>query len=294
MSQSRLKNRGVALILVLMMTAILGLLILQIGLNAKENVGKAQTLLDRVSLDLELRSREAALYYSLLTQPLGIEPNSADAYAKAWGFRGEEFSVDGATFRIQDLAGLLPFPAPQSSLDEISQYLTVIGVEGSRKEQILKSLREIQLIRLSGGDAVPLPLQSFGELSAIPELTETEAARLSRDVTLFPLGLFNPNTAPRTVLATKFQSESADILIGLRQQADLDLDAIQRITGQELGETLTFWSGPAFRIDARVERAGLVAHRETTLLVLPHESDPLIIWGQRRMQGRELDGDSVK
>jgi hypothetical protein len=149
-------------------------------------------------------------------------------------------------------------------------------------------LRAMQFVRLDNGQLVPLPLQSFGELLNNTELRSDEISRLSRDVTLFPVSLFNPDTSPISVLEAKFGEESASLLEELRQRRGLDSEDVLRITGQELSETLTFWPGPAFRVDARVEKFGLVAHRETTVMIMPHELEPIIMAGQRRLQGEDL------
>ena len=57
------RQQGVALIMVLMITGILGLLMLQIGLTAREHVARAQKLLDRAEATLRLQSRESAMVY---------------------------------------------------------------------------------------------------------------------------------------------------------------------------------------------------------------------------------------
>ena len=52
-------NSGVALILVLMVTAILGILMLQIGLTARDQLRQTETLQFRAEASLALHSRES-------------------------------------------------------------------------------------------------------------------------------------------------------------------------------------------------------------------------------------------
>ena len=121
------RERGIALIQVLLVAGIIGLLMLQIGLTAREQVAHAQALADRSELQLAAQSREAALTYTLLTEPLVRVPDSKNPYAAAWNFHGEPFTVDGVTFTIQDESGKMQVPWLDSR--DFEALLLDLGVE---------------------------------------------------------------------------------------------------------------------------------------------------------------------
>ena len=105
------REQGIALIQVLLVTGIIALLMLQMGLTAREQVARAQALADRAEVQLAAQSRESALLYTLLTEQLVRVPDSENPYVAAWNFHGEPFTVDGITFsdpgRIGAHAGAL-------------------------------------------------------------------------------------------------------------------------------------------------------------------------------------------
>ncbi len=115
---------------------------LQMGLTAREQVARAQALADRAELQLAAQSRESALLYSLLTEPLVQDPESDNPYAAAWNFRGVPFVVDGITFTIQDESGRLRVP-DQGGAD-FEQLLLGLGVAPDRAHRLTRELMELQ------------------------------------------------------------------------------------------------------------------------------------------------------
>ena len=88
------RDQGIALIQVLLVTGIIALLMLQMGLTAREQVARAQALVDRAEVQLAAQSRESALLYTLLTELLVRVPDSEIPYVAAWNFHGEPFTVE--------------------------------------------------------------------------------------------------------------------------------------------------------------------------------------------------------
>ncbi|MCH8072964.1 MAG: hypothetical protein IIA09_13530, partial [Proteobacteria bacterium] len=143
------RQRGVALVQVLLVTTIIMLLVMQLSLTAAEQVRRAQALQDRSEAALYLHSREVALFYTLLTESLLPSPGSGNPYAASWNFHGEPFVVDGLEITLQDQSGLMRFPL--SGVTDFEKLLTVLGLGLTRAREIAEGLAHWLGITLSGG-----------------------------------------------------------------------------------------------------------------------------------------------
>jgi general secretion pathway protein K len=224
-------QRGTALILVLMITFILGLLMLQMSLTAREQVARAQLLADRAEAELRAGSREVALTFTLLTEPWAGSVAADNPYAAAWNFRGQPFTVDGITYRMQDVSGLLAVPlyGAQAFVD----LLVALGVEPPRATRLGQQLIALQgaptgLPRLGDfasaataaatrPDGWPaFPLQSLEELRGLKDMDAALFARLEPLLTLYPTQGFNPLTAPAELLAARLPPSELQGVLEMR------------------------------------------------------------------------------
>jgi general secretion pathway protein K len=283
------RQRGIALILVLMVTGILGLLMLQVGLTAREQVSRAQRLSDRADAVLRAHSREVALAHTLLTRPWLVSPDRAQAsdnpYAAAWNFHGAPFTVDGATFEIQDVSGLLGVPQPGGSPQAFVALLEQLGVERGRAVRLGEQLMAAQGADRASRSAAGFPLQSLAQLRDLPDMDEALYARVEPLLTLYPAPGFNPLTAPPELLAIRFGSSRLEGLLQLRAQNALTEGRLFALTGVSADEVTTMYPGPAFRIRYAFEHAGIDLRRETTVLLRPYEAEPFAVWSQSSARG---------
>lgn len=280
--------------LVLAITGVLSLLILQIGLSARQQVAQAQSLLDRSEAELRLHSREAALLYSLLTR---VKSSAAQGdrvslvgenpYAAAWNFRGDSFEIDGAVVRLQDMNGLLPAPTA-NSVDRDFRYfaalLEALGTDSSQADQAARALQQ------SLSTTPRSSLQSFKELPLITGLSINVTERLEEGMTLYPTGMFNPGTAPPPVLAVKYGSSLLESLISTRDQGLLDPGRLEAITGESIDDmSTTFDVGPGYRLDITVAFRGIRLRRESVWTVRPaSQVSPLELWSYRDREPVDL------
>lgn len=271
-------QRGVALILVLMITGVLGLLLLQIGLTAKEHTARAQRLLERAETDLKLRSVNAELLLAMATESWGFNPNTPpkSPYAQLWNFRGQPFSVGDGTISVQDLAGLIPLPQPGGNTDGLFLALQNIGVPPERARVAVAALQKMQ------GPPEMIPLQDFFELGPVGELHMDEIERLRQIATLYPSLTFNPASAPAASLAVRFSGSSLTGLEALRERGELDESGFFSVTGLGGDEFISFFPGPGFRINTRVSLRSSQAAEELTVTVDPYATEPFVVWSRRR------------
>lgn len=100
------RQSGIALVQVLLISALLLLLVVQLSLTAKTSVNLAIQLKEKSQASIKAQDQFANAQYALLTQE--------KSYSLVWnngvvtGFSGSEFAVEsGVTVRLQDLSGYL-------------------------------------------------------------------------------------------------------------------------------------------------------------------------------------------
>ena len=272
------KARGVALILVLMVTGVLSLLILQISLTTREHVSRSQRLLYRAEAYFGLQSANASLMFAMATQPWSRRANaeSENEFASRWNFRGTPFEVGGVAVSIQDLSGLWPYPQPGGSTAGFASALVAAGLD--------QDTARLVVARVGASQAHPnlVPLQDPYELGLIGGLSAEAVAKVTSIATLYPTRAFNPATAPLGALAARFSGSQLQGLISLREQNQLDETSFFGVTGLGGDEFITFFPGPGFRISTTVSFGRVSAFEEVSLSIDPYATEPFVIWSRRR------------
>ena len=293
------RQRGIALIQVLLIAGIIGLLMMQLGLTAREQVSRAKRLDDRATLELAALSRESALVYTLLTEPWVGNPDSANPYAAAWNFSGQPFTVDEITFTLQDESGRLRVPLYGAV--EFAQVLAGLGVDRDRARRIGAQLMDLQgasagLAPLGGdldrgmpGRDFGYPLQDLAELKLLPDMSEELYLRLRPLLTLYPTPGFNPMTAPPDLLRAQLSDSQLQGLTDARSAGELDMLTLMKITGVQPDEMTVFSPGPAVEVSLRIERGDSRIERRSTIIVRPYQIVPVAVW---QRSGNEDQGST--
>jgi|OpeIllAssembly_1097287.scaffolds.fasta_scaffold00135_8 general secretion pathway protein K len=291
------RERGIALIQVLLVTGIIALLMLQMGLTAREQVARAQALVDRAEVQLAAQSRESALLYTLLTEPRLRIPDSENPYVAAWNFHGEPFTVDGITFSIQDESGRMRVPLLDSR--DFESMLHGMGVEPDRAKILGRELLTLQgavpIQRVLGekaarqGSVAPgrYPLQDLSELRLLPSMDEELYRRLRPLLTLYPTPGFNPLTARSVLLHARMTKSQVTGVVDARGKGALDAGTLWKLTGAQADEETVLLPGPGLTVHLEMELRGRRAVRTTTVSVRPYTSEPLGVW--QRSTGRDRD-----
>ncbi|NJD31539.1 MAG: general secretion pathway protein GspK [Gammaproteobacteria bacterium] len=291
------RQSGIALIQVLLVTGIIGLLMLQMGLTAREQVARAQALADRAELQLAAQSREAALLYSLLTEPMVQVEESKNPYAAAWNFRGQPFTVDEVTFTIQDESGKMRIPDQQGG--DFERLLAALGVEPTRARKLTLELMAMQGVNQdlrtlgNAGDATMkpapglFPLQYVGQLRLLPDLDADLYRRLRPLLTLYPTPGFNPTTAPPDLLSAQMTKSQVTGVEDARKSDTMDAQALWKLTGEQANETTVLLPGPGLtvRLDMGLREVHLT--RTTTYSVRPYQDEALAVWQRSGADGKE-------
>ena len=271
------RERGAALILVLMVTGVLGLLILQLGLTARDQVERSQRLLDRARAELRWHTHEAELKFALLTQPwvTGSSVATAGGISTRWRFDNQIFEVGGDVIRLQDVSGLMALPQGGGSMDEFEALLVAVGVTPDRARNAAVALQT----RLSAPGS--LPIQSVLEFRYLG-LTDMEIEKVRAASTSYPSQSFNPSTAPKEVMIARYRSSSEQsALIALREQGKLDASGFAAALNTPVDDITSFFVGPVFRWQIFVTEGVGGVSRERTWVVRPYDSQPLQLWESR-------------
>jgi type II secretory pathway component PulK len=285
----RRQQKGVALVLVLLVTAIIILLVMQLSLTASEQVRRAQALKDRSEASLYLHSREAALLYTLLTEPLVPSRETANPYAANWNFHGEPFEIDGLEVTLQDQSGLMRFPS--RGVSDFRKLLAELGLGAARARSLAERLAQwigdgtlggsrSGGVMMRGGTGGPV--QYFAELRALGGVDEKLYARLAELMTLYPTPGFNPLTAPATLLRLRMPEAALGAVLDARRSGALDQNRLWSIAGIAADETVVPSTGPGIGIRLRGEHLGVVLRRHVVARIAPYDEEPLGYWSRER------------
>tara|TARA_Y100001963_G_scaffold159849_1_gene265698 strand:- start:2482 stop:3348 length:867 start_codon:yes stop_codon:yes gene_type:complete len=280
--------KGVALVQVLFIAAILSLMALYFTQTSRQQISIASDLQDKVQAELLLTTWQNELIYALLTQSvidMGTEKDSDNQIARHWNFYGKAFSpVENVTMRIQDIYGLLSL-STAGGQQEFSNMLRLAGVADNQVTKVTAALEDWQGMHSKiyqsrrNDSGRNMFMQSLSELKLIPGITDIndeQFAELSNAVTSLPNVTFNPLTAPDFRLKALLPAALATKLITLREAGQLDAASYIALTGLTDYEALSFVPGQRFIVEVSVTSGGAVAKRRFICYIRPQNQFPLI------------------
>ena len=280
------KAAGVALVQVLITTAIIMLLMLYFLTAAKSQVDHARALQDKTQAYLSHHSTKNAVLFRLLTSDVNELVN------EGWNFYGEPFTANqDAMVEVQDLNGLLSLAAtsePDTLYALLSQQLS-----SSQARQISESFvdwidlddiprpagAERQEYQARGKSITNGPIQTFTELPFIQGMTYEAEQIFIKYTTVHPTPYFNPMVAPQPMLAAFINNPNmAADLVSLRGSANYTRDRFEEETGLTPEDGLDYIYGPNYRITinskvgdsyyGKVLEFGLYPYRDRPVRVL--------------------------
>ena len=285
----RQRQSGVALIQVLLVTAIILLLVVQLSLTAAQQVRRAQALQTRSEATLFLQSRESAMLYTLLTEPLIHNPKSVNPYVASWNFFGEPFSIDGIEIRLQDQSGLMRFPT--TGTYEFEALIETLGYAPRDARRIGSQLASwIGLPSPASGAGISSEtrgdtsgaVQYFGELRLLGGIDEPLYSELAQLMTLFPTPGFNPLTAPAPLLRLRMSGDAANAVLRARARRELDTNRLWDIARIGTDETTVPFTGPGIAIELAGDYKGVALRRRLIVSIDPYGTQPLAVWSRER------------
>lgn len=247
-----IKHQGIALIQVLLITAILTVFALYFTKTARNQVEMAQWANDRAAAEVALHSAANELIFTLFTNQKEYiaSAQSGTAITEKWNFFNKPFAVNNnVTAEIQDQSAFLSLHFLDKN--RFVKFLSSNGIEFTRAEQIADHLLDWQDI-----DNIPRPLGAeqqgdtpfrngyipdITDIENVIELTDEEKQLIYNNTTIYFNGALNPLTASKELLSTFSDEFSAQLFTSQRQQ-DENLTSIdyKQLTGSSVTEDMTF------------------------------------------------------
>lgn len=236
------KQQGIALLQVLLFTAILSVLALYFSQSARQQVIIAQGLKQQSDALINLNSVQAQLYFRLLTKSHQKQPSytqttyeqenieaqgleSVEApLPSQWNFYGEPFKFQDVEVTIQDHGGLLSNAYPDQTL--VTRLLQQTG-EATQSARNIVSTLSAWSQQEEGGIYSPLftvdklrfgPITDISDVWHIKGINTSLFSALKASTTEHKHGALNLLTAPEHLLKALVSSEYANLILENRKE----------------------------------------------------------------------------
>lgn len=256
------RPQGIALIQVLLITAILSVLALYLSSTSKDQVKMAQWADDKAEALVAMHSAEANLLFALLTN--SKKQSSRDllaneSLASRWNFFAYPFKAnEHITVKIQDQSGLIHAHFPEPSF--LKALIAYQGLNSNEVNRIYDSLLDWQdldsIPRINGDELLSNPanirngaVPDLHDFSFVPNMTSNLQRSLLKNTTLYNKGFFNPMDAPEELLAAITNGEIAKQVSTLRESGQLNEIQFSQLTGMVESDKVLFYPSNILSIE---------------------------------------------
>ncbi|CCQ10317.1 general secretion pathway protein K domain protein [Pseudoalteromonas luteoviolacea B = ATCC 29581] len=234
-----MKN-GIALIQILIFSAILSMLGLFFLSTSKNHIKLAQLTNDRTSAFVELYGQQNALFYELLTQEK--ELTGLNYQGKRLNFHGEVTELSNSVkIMLNDLSSLINLRYPNKEI--LKALLVTKGLSKAEAQQLVDNLSDYQdidnLTRFGGIEVPPSNLvKRDGPIIYEAELLFLGYSvdvfnTLSANANIYSRGSFNPLNASEELLVSLYGTEIKEVIVELRKKENLSKSEFLKLTGIE-------------------------------------------------------------
>lgn len=273
----RIKQKGLALIQVLILASLLVVLGIAFTSIAQKQVKSAKALQDRASAFLMSYSAKNDVLFKLSTE------EHSSLIGQGWKFYGSPFSLyEGVTIEVQDLNGLYSLPALVS---EYELAVLLSHVADSRQSKVAAAaivdwIDGDNTIRVGGAEQANYqnsvtvrngPILTYSELLYIKGVTQEIADFMGRTTTFIPTPTFNPFSAPNEVLESLYPTNSGvSSAIRMRESEPNNIDGFQRALNIRSDEALSYIIGPNYKVRIKANVDGSYYGQEVDVMITPH------------------------
>lgn len=247
-------QRGIALVQILLISAVLSVFALYLTYTARDQVKIATWANNRVAAEQAINSAYAEILFYLFTNEKRKAMPDNDYQASEtfgghilsrWNFHGEFFQLSPLVkVKIQDLGGRLSMHFIDS--ERYLSFLTANGVSQERADVIVGRLLDWQ-----DADSMPRPfglesnpgftsrdgyIPDLTDLELFLELSEKEKSLLNTNTTIYFNGDFNPLTASKELMSSELGEVAASQIFIERKERDLNSLEFRQITGKSATE----------------------------------------------------------
>ncbi|WP_440054194.1 hypothetical protein ACSLBF_15150 [Pseudoalteromonas sp. T1lg65] len=275
-------QKGIALLQVLLITAVLSLLALFITKTARQQVAIASAFDDRALALVKSYDAEASVLFALLTEfklpTTSITEASSDLVSN-WNFYGKPISLSEDTqITLQDLRGLLNLKYPNETLWH--DVLTRQGLSDYDSRLLLSQLQDWQDTDHISRHSMTEPeykngvIQVWSELEHL-NLDEPIRRFIEMNSTMFRLSIFNPMTSPDTLIRAMYEPSIAEEIIRMRDTNTLTPKLFSAYTGVKESTSLFLFPSNNFKMTLETQVGEARIHRTLHYLLKPRNSQPV-------------------
>lgn len=284
---NRLKNQGIALLQVLLLSAILMVMLLAIHASAQRHVKLAELAIARAEASAMLNSVEAETLFALLTHQRRRYLDGSMELPKRWSFDNTEFQFGEAIVQIEDTSGLQSLLSPAGLLPMLQGFTNDEALARSLVAAIEDWQDSDDETRFGGAEQADYPpsvvvrnnaIQDVSELRVIKGFTPELIAKVSPYITLFPKKYQNLYAMPEEMLRYYIDPVQLKQVLAERQKGSLTPDRFSQLTGIEQDEFVGFTTSKGLLLRFTVDRNGVKLSRQFSVNLEPTAEQPLQFW----------------
>ncbi|MBD1580975.1 type II secretion system protein GspK [Pseudoalteromonas sp. S16_S37] len=275
-------QQGIALLQVLLISAVLSLLGLFITKTARQQVAISTSFDARAQAVVENYDAEATLLFGLLTESKSpTRPFSQDLsiVTEHWNFYGKPFQYKENTIvTLQDIRGLLSISYP--SEQRWMRVLTKQGLNDYDAQRLLSRIKDWQDVDLVSRYMQPELNNKNGIIQAWSELAHLGIPNsireyLALNATFYRGATFNPMTAPDSLISKLYDAPLVEQIIKMRNSRELTPDLFSSYTGVQESMSLLLYPSNNYKITLESEVGGARVRRTLYYLLEPSSSKPV-------------------
>lgn len=286
------KLKGIALIQVLLLSAIITIFLLSVTVRVRQHIKLAEQVKARTAAVLRLHDLEVETLYLLLTEPKMQSSEAKMLLASNWNFYGAPVQLDNdTTVNILDLSALVP-------LNHQGLLRHLIVQSGTTPSIADKIVKEIQDSNLPGSSITPyqhqfimgvnIPkvrntaTQHIDDLRFLPSMTPEIYKYIKPYITNFPLDGIYPLGMHKNVLSFFVAEPALTQILDLRQLNLLNPQKFELITGMTQGENVHYSPGNELRLCFTVRFDQGELSRRIDVSLFPYAQQPFVIWDYQK------------
>lgn len=288
------KQRGVALIQVLLISAIITILAIRFSYTAREQVETANLFEQRIKATQLLKSAQSKVIYRLLTEDDFTRPSEILPNSERWNFYGKPFSInENVQVVMQDNNGLLS----QHNMDDPlwDNLLQRIGFNEQQAGQFKTQITEWQDETIASNafssmqpktlnNGLPYrnqPIQLPQEINWFFEEYPERLQIIKQVSSHYLRKSFNPLNAPDALITALFDPSVAQQVIEQRNQGEITEREVINFLGRDYDDEATvFFNSLALRMTIQVNYAEVVMQETLELKIQAHRQPQVSIFAR--------------
>lgn len=282
-------QQGIALLQVLLVSAVISILAIQFSYSAKQQVELASLYDKRVRASMALKSAQQTLFFHLLTNNARRSKEQTSDITGQWNFYNQPFYLaDGVSVQLQDHAGLLPQTMPRDSL--WLRYLTHSGYNEAEAKLAMNEFKDWQdtdndswfagdketgLTSTGLANANRFVQTPYEANALFSQLTQMQLHHVS---THYPVSSFNPLRAPDALFRTLFDQQQAEHLLSQRDAGSLASHDIRRLLPPR-SEVFdySFLASSGIRVFIEVSEQDVTVSETVEIRIQRSKPEPLVV-----------------